>query len=344
MKKTFLTLLLASATCIGASAQRTLTDIAQSAKFGGYFVGQYTASDDAASDKGFGLRYARLYVNGSIYDDFKYRLQIETCGEPGTSGGTRVLDAYGEWVKYKGFQVRFGQMKRCFTFENPYNPWDIGMGSNAQVIRKLAGMSDRVGEHSSGGRDAGLVIQGDLFPINDLRFLHYQIGVYNGQGINKRDVAQARSKDIIGGLWVNPMQGLSVGAFGWTGKYYNSSTGETYRRNRLAYGFKYEGDWSFRGEYISSQGGAPKLGDKADGWYLLAGAPIGEQLRIYGKWDVYREEKSHATQTTQWCTSAEWWFCKNLKLQANYHFTEKGKELSGDRFYNTAEVQLYIRF
>ena len=334
------------ASSLTVSAQRTLTEVAQKSTFGGYFVGQFTSSDAASSDQGFGMRYARLYVNGSMFDDFKYRLQIETAGEPGTIKGVRVLDAYGEWVKYKGFQVRFGQMKRCFTFENPYNPWEIGMGSNAQGISKLAGMADRCGEHSSGGRDAGLVIQGDLFPINDLRFLHYQVGVYNGQGINKRDVQQARSKDLIGGLWINPMKGLSVGAFGWTGKYYNSSTQETYDRNRLAYGVKYEGDWSFRSEYISSQGYAPKLSDKADAWYMLVGAPVGEKLRLYGKWDVYRQDKTHASQTTLWCATAEWWFCKNLKLQANYTFTEKGDDFigKGDRFYNTAEVQLYVRF
>ncbi len=351
MKKLLLTTAVAFS-ILPALAQRTLSDIANSAKFGGYFTGMYTASEDKSVDKGFGMRYLRLYLDGTMFDDFKYRFQVEMSGEPGVDKGPRLLDAYGEWRKYKGFQVRFGQMKRIFTFENPFNPWNVGFGAYSQAVSQLAGFNDRTGEHSSGGRDAGLVIQGDLFPIRKRAFLHYQIGVYNGQGINHREVKDApeqagRNKDVIGGLWINPIDGLSVGAFGWTGKYYNSADNATYSRNRLAYGFKYEGEWAFRGEYVTSQGkGHNCLTDHADGWYLLAGAPIGKKAYVYGKWDVYRKEKSRETQTTLWCLSGEYYFWKNLKLQANYYFTDKEKGVAGtgERFYNTAEVQLYVRF
>ena len=50
---------------------------------------------------------------------------------------------------------------------------------------------------------------------NGRRLLHYQVGVYNGEGINQKDTDQR--KDIIGGLWVMPIQGVRIGAFGWTG-------------------------------------------------------------------------------------------------------------------------------
>jgi hypothetical protein len=351
MSKHFLmaSALLATA-CLPAMAQRTLTDIAHSAKFGGYIIGQYKGSDSKAADTGFSVRLLRLYVNGTMFDDFRYRVQMEASGAPGVDKGPRLLDAYGEWVKYPAFQIKAGQMKRVFTFENPYNPWDVGIGSYSQAITYLAGFSDRVGEHSDGGRDIGIVLQGDLFPVEKRSFLHYQVGVYNGQGINHSEDKNAKdnanhNKDVIGGLYINPIQGLSVGAFGWTGNYYNSTTKETYDRNRMAYGFKYEGDWSFRGEYIASEGKGPSLGDKADAWYLLAGAPVGDKVRVYGKWDVYRKEKTHDTQSTQWCLSGEYWFAKNLKLQANYSFNDLEKNYtSGDHHYNTFDVQLYIRF
>jgi hypothetical protein len=349
-KHLFLAPALLAAACLPATAQRTLTDIAHSAKFGGYIIGQYTGSENKDADLGFNLRLLRLYVNGTMFDDFRYRVQLETCGAPGVDKGPRVLDAYGEWVKYPGFQIKAGQMKRVFSFENPYNPWDVGIGSYSQAITYLAGFSDRVGEHSSGGRDLGVVVQGDLFKVQHHPFLHYQLGVYNGQGINHREDKSAKdnanhNKDIIGGLWLTPVQGLNVGVFGWTGNYYNSTKEETYDRNRMAYGIKYEGDWSFRGEYIASEGKGPGLGNKADAWYLLAGAPIGEKVRLYGKWDVYRKEKTHDTQSTQWCLSGEYWFAKNLKVQANYTYNDLEKNYNtGDHHYNTFDVQLYIRF
>jgi hypothetical protein len=342
---------LALCTCGQSAAQRTLTDIAQSAKFGGYVIGQYTASDNSSADLGFNVRMLRLYVNGTMFNDFRYRVQMEASGAPGVDKGTRLLDAYGEWIKYKGFQVKFGQQKRVFTFENPYNPFDVGFGSYSQAITYLSGFNDRVGEHACGGRDLGLVVQGDLFQVAKHPFLHYQLGVYNGQGINHREDKNAkdnanRNKDVIGGLWLNPVKGLSVGAFGWTGKYYNSSSATTYSRNRMAYGIKYEGDWTFRGEYIASEGGANNLGNKADAWYAAVGAPIGEKVRLYGRWDVYRQNKTHDSQSTIWGLTGEYWFAKNLKLQANYSYTAREQNAvgSGEHYYNTIDVQLYFRF
>lgn len=41
--------------------------------------------------------------------------------------------------------------------------------------------------------------------------------MFNGQGINTKDVDN--QKDIIGGLWVMPISGMRLGAFGWTGSY-----------------------------------------------------------------------------------------------------------------------------
>ena len=66
---------------------------------------------------------------------------------------------------------------------------------------------------SSGGRDIGIQVSGDVLPnSNGRKLLHYQVGVYNGEGINTAD--KDNRKDIIGGLWVMPVKGLRIGAFG----------------------------------------------------------------------------------------------------------------------------------
>jgi hypothetical protein len=156
-----------------------------------------------------------------------------------------------------------------------------------------------------------------------------------------------------------PIKNLYIGAFGWTGNY--TKNGVTVDRNRMAFGFKYESDWTFRGEYATSQGhkisdysfddneGVYKLTknvgkDKADGWYLTVGAPVAKGFKIYGKWDVYRDYKSNESATSQYTLSANYYLNKNLKIQGTFYHTHTGKEVAGDHDFNTVDVQLYWRF
>ena len=367
MKKTTIAIacaLLAQGTTAQENKGKWWTDIKQNTKFGGYVVGKAAFNDQDLDGKNeshasFDLRYARAYVDGKVWD-FNYKLQVELCGVAGGSDekGARVLDAWAEWARYKAFAVKFGQFKRGFTFENPMNPWDIGFGAYSQAVNRLAGMTDRAGEHASNGRDLGLQVQGDLFRSrkDGHEWLHYQIGVFNGQGINHAD--RNSRKDIIGGIWVAPVKNLCIGAFGWTGDYCQTVNGRkiTVDRNRMAVGVKYESRWTVRSEYVMSQGhktsdyavaddGSISVTgrDKADGWYATVGVPVTDRCKIYGKWDVYRDRRDRASQKSLYTIAVNYNFYKNLKLQGIYGFVEDNS-YTGDKHYNTAELQLYWRF
>ena len=351
--KRFYALLLAALLVLPACAQLKLKEIASVPQFGGYLVGraQYTNDRTSKNGGGFDLRMVRGYVKGTILKEWNYYIQLEYSGAPGVDKGVRLLDAYGEWKRFPEFSVKFGQMKRVFTFENPYSPWDTGFGNYSQLVQKLAGMSDRVGEHSSGGRDAGIVVQGDLFPAEDHRWLHYQVGVYNGQGINHSD--ENKQKDVIGGLWVSPTKELQIGAFGWTGRYTKNNV--TVDRNRMAYGIKYEGDWTVRAEYATSQGGKTDnrfAATRADAWYVSVGAPLCKKLKAYAVWDVYRDEKTSDTQNALDTLALNYRLWKNLMIQGTYSYTDGSQAAysdTGERSvsknnYHTAMLQLYVRF
>lgn len=351
--KRFYALLLAALLVLPACAQLKLKEIASVPQFGGYLVGraQYTNDRTSKNGGGFDLRMVRGYVKGTILKEWNYYIQLEYSGAPGVDKGVRLLDAYGEWKRFPEFSVKFGQMKRVFTFENPYSPWDTGFGNYSQLVQKLAGMSDRVGEHSSGGRDAGIVVQGDLFPAEDHRWLHYQVGVYNGQGINHSD--ENKQKDVIGGLWVSPTKELQIGAFGWTGRYTRNNV--TVDRNRMAYGIKYEGNWTVRAEYATSQGGKTDnrfAATRADAWYVSVGAPLCKKLKAYAVWDVYRDEKTSDTQNALYTLALNYRLWKNLMIQGTYSYTDGSQAAysdTGERSvsknnYHTAMLQLYVRF
>lgn len=348
-----------------AGAQTTATerikdDFKQNTTLGGYVIGKASVTDQHLSStlkshSDFDLRLVRLYAGGKVWD-IRYNLQMEVNGVSGTAKekGPRIVDAWAEWCKYKFVCIKFGQFKRGFTFENPMHPWNVGFGAYSQLADKLAGFNDRVGEHTSGGRDVGLQLQGDLFDSrkDGHSFLHYQVGVYNGQGINHTD--ENRSKDVIGGLWVAPIKDLAIGAFGWSGSY--TKNGVTVDRNRMSFGVRYEAKWSVRAEYATSQGhkisdyvtdedGVTTVtgDDRADAWYVALGAPVTSKLKVYGKWDVYRDDKTWGTQKSIYGLSANYYFLPNLKLQVNYTHTFD-KAASGDPHYNVGDVQLYWRF
>ena len=328
-------------------------------KFGGYITAKYSIDDrdGESSNGGFDLRYLRLYASGYCFKDFFYRFQLEACGSPGVDKGARVLDAFVEWQKYDFLKIKMGQFKRPFSFENPYSPLNVGFGSYSQATTKLAGMSDRVGEHGSGGRDLGFQVQGDLLKDrNDGHaWLHYQVGMFNGQGINHKD--KNKFKDVIGGLWFSPLKDLSIGGFGWNGRYTNEGYKEDadmlkqVKRIRWGAGLKYESDWTVRGEYMSSIGrtindvASP---NHADAWYAAVGAPLFKNFKLYGRWDIYRHDQSWNSSKTNYGISANYSLCKNLIFQLNYNYTDdRGLRNAGsakDSHYNTFDLQIYARF
>jgi len=239
----------------------------------GYVITKYSyTSKDVDSDNGFSLRMIRATLKGRILNDFAYTFQYQFNGTSNSINGPRVVDANVEWQKLPFLYVKLGQFKRAFTFENPMNPIDQGFYSYGEVITRLSGFNDRVGEHASNGRDIGLQLQGDLLSNKKGRkLLHYQLGVYNGNGINLSD--NNDKKDFIGGLWLMPTIGLRTGAFGWLGTYARKGsyakdeqgnplsepqTGtREVKRNRYALSVEYKAnDWTLRSEYIHSKGRA----------------------------------------------------------------------------------------
>ena len=284
MKKGIILALMAL-TAVSASAQKKQTielpSWLSNVKLSGYGMTQYQYSGQKdAESNSFNIRMARIALEGRIAGDFYWKTQIQFNGNTSTLGSSpRMVDLFAEWQKYEYFKVKIGQFKNPFTFENPMHPIDQGFMGYSQNVSKLAGFSDRAGEHASNGRDIGLQFQGDFLKnANGRNLLHYQIGVFNGQGINTKDVDN--QKNVIGGVWVMPVSGMRIGAFGWTGSYARKGerteivrvpfgtnfdqvitiTHPDYRKlnqNRYAFSFEYKKDgWTVRSEYIHSTGKA----------------------------------------------------------------------------------------
>lgn len=385
MKK-IASLALAALALTSASAQENtpklsvLSDI----KFSGYVMSQYQyTGQDSKESNSFNIRMVRMALEGRLMKDFYWKVQLQANGNTSDLGSSpRMVDAFAEWQKYEAFKIKAGQFKRPFTFENPMHPITQGFMGYSQNVSKLAGFSDRTGEHASNGRDIGVQIQGDLIKNAAGRnLLHYQVGVFNGQGTNHKDVDQR--KDVIGGIWVSPVKGLRIGAFGWTGSSARKGTWDvtdanhnvvknedgsvktqsgvrSLSKNRYAFSAEYAAnDWTVRSEYIHSQGyGFTKTltsgketdcnvnyaaGDQADGFYALMIAPvIRKKLYAKARYDLYRPRAEWGTSRTQYEIGANYWIGKSIMIGAEYARINDRSLAKPD--YNMIDVEFDVKF
>lgn len=342
-------------------------------KLSGYGMAQYQfSSQDNAKSNSFNLRMARVALDGRILHDWYWKAQIQFNGNTSTLGSSpRVVDLFAEWQKYPCFRVKVGQFKNPFTFENPMHPIEQGFMSYSQGTLKLAGFSDRSGQHASNGRDIGLQFQGDFLKNSEGRNLvHYQVGVFNGQGINMKDVDQ--QKNVIGGVWVMPIAGMRLGWFGWTGSYarkgsWIDASGEQtgirkLQQRRYAFSAEYaKDDWTFRSEYIHSTGAAfsktlqntndanasdctlSNNGDKAQAVYALVIAPIiKNKLHVKARYDMYQPSDGAEKQKTLYEFGLNFHFNKNLVLTSEYAYVHN--RALADPNYSMIDCQLSFRF
>ncbi len=381
MKKEIIMALVA-ATALTASAQKKqsieLPSWLSNVKLSGYGMVQYQASwQKNAESNSFNMRMGRISLEGRIAGDFYWKTQIQFNGNTSTLGSSpRMVDLFAEWQKYDYFKVKMGQFKNPFTFENPMNPIDQGFMGYAQNVNKLAGFSDRAGGHASNGRDIGLQVQGDFLKnANGRNLLHYQVGVFNGQGINVKDVDN--QKNIIGGVWVMPVSGMRIGAFGWTGSYARKGTWtednqahsgvRKLNQNRYAFSFEYKkSDWTVRSEYIHSTGKAfskalnntndanssdctvnEKIGDKAQGVYGLVIAPVaylkkGNRIDAKVRYDMYQPNGHMDMMKTQYEAGLNFHIGKRFSILAEYAFIND-RSLAKHN-YSMADAEVCFRF
>ncbi|MGL4293258.1 MAG: porin [Bacteroidales bacterium] len=302
----------------------------------GFILGRGQYSTDPSNFGGFDIRMLRFILGGDITKDFTYRVQMEFAGSP------RILDAWLEWKKYDFFRIRAGQQKRNFTFENPWSPVTLGVPDYSQVIMQLSGFTDRVGEHTCGGRDVGIVFTGDFVKLPSHHLFRYDLGVFNGNGINKAD--NNKFKDVIGSMFIRPVKDLHIGGGYWLGKY--GPQKEMVDRKRWTVGFKYDDNrYLLRGEYISSKGGKLKEPDanlNSDGWYLTAGMSVSKALRAFVKYDVYRDDKTYDSQSTKYVGAINWTIHKYIILQASYFYQDN--KMPGSKNSNNIVAQMFVRY
>ena len=163
-----------------------------SARIGGRIQTDLTVFDNHYPvDNDFDIRRARLFMEGRIYEYFKYKIAVELEG----SSSNRLVDAFVNFDYFPYLQFQVGQFKEPFSLE-------------ALSSSKYIPFNERsFASYLSPGRDVGVMLHGELF--NEA--IQYAAGIFNGDGRDAENRGQKDDKEITGRLLLKPFSHVGPG-------------------------------------------------------------------------------------------------------------------------------------
>lgn len=265
----------------------------------GYTQVRYTRGED--DPDGFSIKRARVGLKGDILKHINYRLQIDTIKSP------VLLDAQIEISFIPQAKLTFGQFKVPFSLENLTSSYALDTINRSQTVENLCPGRD-IGAQ---GRDIGLTFSGEF------SWIEYSLGIFNGSGINKKDINE--KKDIVGRFVFEPANVISLGLSHYRGKYSPFFRFPPLDRERTgADVFFNRGQLSIKGEYIFAKDDQTKK----YGWYVQGGFfIIPEKIQTIVKYDTFDENRDVREDRIDVITfGLNWFFSEKTKLQVNYEY------------------------
>jgi phosphate-selective porin len=312
-------------------------------KIGGLLQVQADAGDRGDSrfttgDDRFYLRRARLNASGNFLEDFEFKLEMDLFGSlsnnPTSISSSNVraqlTDGYINWNKFAYANVRGGQFKTPYGFEQLYQDPKL-----ITIERSL--VNDRL----TVGRQLGAMISGDVFE----KRISYGVGLFNGNNVNN----SFNDNDKF--LYAGRLQGtIWDGRFhSWETKFSGGINGFASEDKNLtgqSADFQFENatftgkrrgfgaDLQFRTgpleiwfEYLHDrfepEDQIPVSRFDADGWYLQNVYSIGPKVQAVLKYETFRPITEADLSTDTWTLGFNYLFKEDdLKFMVNYLNTD----------------------
>lgn len=144
-------------------------------------------------DNDFDIRRARIFIEGRIYEYFRYKLEAELEG----SSSDRLVDAYINFDYFPYLQFRIGQFKEPFSLENLISDKYLPFNERSMAY------------YLTPARDVGFMIHGKFF--DDA--LQYGVGIFNGDGRDANRRGQKDDKETTGRLVMQPFRHFGPALF-----------------------------------------------------------------------------------------------------------------------------------
>ncbi|MBN1416307.1 MAG: hypothetical protein JW973_14490 [Bacteroidales bacterium] len=307
-------------------------------RLGGYGHFRYQFLEEEGKTDGFDIRRIYVDLKASITPYWDFRLQTDFAGSP------KIMDIYADLNINDWLNFTIGQQTIPFSLNNTTSNAKLELTDRSQAVEALSLRNgDVLGNNN--GRDIGISVYGSFIALQDRKLFNYRIGVFNGSGINKADLNEA--KDIVGRIILHPLQGLDLGGsfyYGWTpdSATLDNQTVPTQLGLRQRAGAEINYTWRFlnmKCEYITGTDGTIR---KAGYYGQIAGYVIPDKLQIAGRYDVYdRNADENDTVTTNYTMGVNYYINRNVTLQGSYTLCHE----EGIAFRNNiGSVQLQISF
>ena len=279
-------------------------------RLSGYLQGGFRWDENTDPATTFYLHRARLSLTGDAANDkIDYRLQVDMAGSP------KICDLYFRYKPMNALNIELGQFKIPFSYENENcGPTTVEFIEYSYITTYLARNNARYDGIAATGRDIGFQIYGGFIERDGYSIINYNLGVFNGSGINAKD--HNSSKDIIARLVIKPFKGFAV-----TGSYMYAETNfagiKHMKSPRWAVGLLYDSrHWVARSEYAEADFG----GNLTRAFYALGGYHFEKPWSVFARYEFINDElRVLDEQRIQ--LGAAYKPIKYLRLQSNLSYT-----------------------
>lgn len=239
---------------------------------------------------------------------------------------SELHEYYAEYAFSPALKLRIGQYKQPFTLESVTSPTILNNISYDPSVLYMAGIATDMCEGNHVGRDAGIMLTGDVVNYKTWKLLNYSIGVFNGPGMNQKE--NNTQKDVIGMLNVTPIKGLMLSTSFLLGTghaqadnpYGAFKKGEDYKRNRWAAGYELKTTPLYaRGEYMIGNDG----GIHSHGYYADFEFHVLPKFDIVADYDNLKKNNDldESTQHT-YMAGFQYWVYKRCRILTQYVHTQ----------------------
>jgi hypothetical protein len=306
----------------------------------GQLMYRYSDVDKVHHD--FKAKNLFISLNGKLNDSFRYGFLVELVNPS-------VQEFWGEWTAAKEFNLRVGQFKSPFTLESQLVPATLETASYSRTISNLVGYAgeDDVlkmqNNKNNFGRDAGIMVSGELVPMATHNLIQYSAGVFQGTGVTTGETNNG--KDFAGMLLFQPVNGLRVGGGAYFGQATYLKAGDTamtdHVRDRWYVSADYKSDrFNARAEWVhGNDGGIDKEGIYGLGMFYL----MPKKLNILGKVDYYNRNKDVNSEVIDYTFGINYYFYPMCRVQLNYTYSDYSNKW-GSPNSNTVFAQLQVAF
>ena len=318
-------------------------DVSKRIRLHGYAQAGYTYQHKGGEESNtLDFKRAIIFADAQITDKWSFQFMHDIGGQ--------VQEYYTDYrlTNDNALSVCFGQFKNGLSIENRVSPTNsevIDVCSESVTFLTGCGSDPLYGVQY--GRDLGFALYGETAKGK----LYYEVGVMNGQGINKKDNNNA--KDIIGRIELRPTKGLNIVASGQLGRGYAIATsvynpdiqaGQNYKRNRYSVGFDYKSpSCNVHGEYLEGKDGeAVSRGAYVTGSIAL----IPKVFDIIGSYDYFNFNTNLGYDMHKAILGVQWWYFKKCRFQVQYVYRSAftTKDAFIHRANNALMCQMQVRF